>query len=477
MARRRKGEIYIDRIPLALVESAPRNPKDHDIGAIIQSYDRFGFVAPGVRNDATGRIVVGHGRAEALRQLKADGQPPPERVLVAADGDWLVPVVCGITFANDAEAEAYLIADNRLTNLGGWDDAALVEVLKKMAEEDTLQGTGFDGDDVDALMLALDKEAAKISAKEGRGRLLEEFGVPPFTTLDARQGYWKARKRAWRAVGVHGEEGRENLPDTVNTNEGTIGYLTGFGPGTGGSVFDPVLAELVYRWFNIKGGTVLDPFAGECTKGMVACYMGMPYLGVELRGDQVATNKRQMGAADARVFAGPKPKWITGDSLVFDATVPKRAKADLVFTSPPYYDLEVYSNEARDGSTHHTYAQFLEWYRSVFDQVVARLRDNRFLVVKVGDIRDKVGGYRGFTADTYAMFTDMGLHLYNQAVLITPVGSAAIRAGGPMRKWRKMAKTHQDVLVFWKGDPKAVREVFEDVQTEFGDPGAEADEG
>jgi len=146
--------IRIEYMPLSKLVRAPRNPKQHDLGALHQSINRFGYVAPVLINEATGRIVAGHGRIDALQQMKAAGHSPPLRVKVK-DGEWLVPVIRGIRFKDDAEAEAYLVADNNLTLLGGWDDNTLADVLSDLAAQDSLEGTGFDGDDLDALLARL----------------------------------------------------------------------------------------------------------------------------------------------------------------------------------------------------------------------------------------------------------------------------------------------------------------------------------
>jgi len=50
-----------------------------------------------------------------------------------------------LSFKNHKEAKAYLLSDNRLTEVGAWDTGALVDMLKEMVDEpDSLMGTGFD---------------------------------------------------------------------------------------------------------------------------------------------------------------------------------------------------------------------------------------------------------------------------------------------------------------------------------------------
>lgn len=131
--------------------------------------------------------------------------------------------------------------------------------------------------------------------------------------------------------------------------------------------------------------------------------------------------------------------------------------ADLVFSCPPYGDLEMYSSDARDLSAM-PYAGFLEAYREIIRRSCDRLKDDRFACFVVGDFRDKRGNYRNFPGETIAAFKDAGLHLYNEAILVTAVGSASMRVTKQFDASRKMCKTHQNVLVFVKGDGRKAAE-------------------
>jgi hypothetical protein len=67
-------------------------------------------------------------------------------------------------------------------------------------------------------------------------------------------------------------------------------------------------------------------------------------------------------------------------------------------------------------------------------------------------VRGPNGVYRNFVSDTIAAFQDAGAMLYNDAILVTAVGSLPIRVGRQFEAGRKLGKTHQNVLVFVKGD-------------------------
>jgi len=131
-------ELRIEYMALGALQTAPRNPKKHDLETAQASLNRFGHVTPLVLDERTGRLVAGHGRKEAYEGLKAAGKPPPGRVRVGPDGEWLVPVLRGAAFKDDKEAEAYLLVDNRLGEIGGWDEAALVESMRELDRADLL---------------------------------------------------------------------------------------------------------------------------------------------------------------------------------------------------------------------------------------------------------------------------------------------------------------------------------------------------
>ena len=146
------SKLKIEYIPLDELIRWPRNPKQHDLGVIHKSMERFGFTSPVLMDEKSGRLVAGHGRLDTLMQKMNSGDNPPERI-VKKGKMWQVPVIRGLSFESEQEAEAYLLADNRLVELGGWDEGQLAEVLADLAKDgrELLEGTGYDGDDLDEL--------------------------------------------------------------------------------------------------------------------------------------------------------------------------------------------------------------------------------------------------------------------------------------------------------------------------------------
>jgi len=232
---------------------------------------------------------------------------------------------------------------------------------------------------------------------------------------------------------------------------------------SGTSIFDPVLCELAYSWFCPQGGTIIDPFAGGSVRGVVASRLGRQYIGVELREEQVAANRMQ----GEELCADLPPVWHVGDSRNIDR-ICSDVEADFVFSCPPYADLEVYSDNPNDLSTL-KYEDFKPAYFEIIAKACGRLKDDRFACFVVGDVRDKKGNYYNFVGDTVEGFKAAGLHYYNEAILVTSVGSLPIRAGRQFASARKLGKTHQNVLVFVKGSGKKATEACGPVEVHIPD--------
>jgi hypothetical protein len=144
----------VEYVALDDVRPADRNPKTHDHAVLRASFDRFGFVEPIVRDERTGRLVAGHGRLDELRMARArDAATPPPGITLDDTGRWLVPIITGWASANDAEAQAYIVASNRAVEAGGWDETILADVLGDLEQlDDGFAGVGYSLDDALAML-------------------------------------------------------------------------------------------------------------------------------------------------------------------------------------------------------------------------------------------------------------------------------------------------------------------------------------
>lgn len=272
-----------------------------------------------------------------------------------------------------------------------------------------------------------------------KNRVLKDvFIVPPISVLDVKQKYWKDRRNMWLSMGIQSELGRNENLLGLSTLLQTKQKST--------SIFDPVLTESMYTWFTKEDDSILDPFSGGSVRGIVASKLKREYYGVDIRQDQVMHNEKQ--AKD--ICDSHLPKWINGSS----ATCSYDRDFDFIFTCPPYYNLERYSDMDEDLSVMSA-QEFETTYRKIIERSVKRLRNDRFCAIVVGDVRDKDGLYLGLPQKTVEYFESAGCKLYNELVLLQEPATAAMRSFRYMNSSRKIAKAHQNIFVFAKGDPIA----------------------
>ena len=680
-----------------------RKRTDRSASLIQKSLEKFG-AARSIVIDENNRILAGNGTIEGAKKAGLENVR-----VIETDGREIIAVKR--TGLSEDEKVGLALADNRSSDLSEWDN----EMLEMLSEEHDISDW-FDNKDLNDL-----SEKPK---REASGILKDRFGVPPFSVLNAREGWWQNRKKLWLDLGIKSEVGREEEL-TYNISKGDVGKRI-MSAGGSTSVFDPVITELIYRWFSNTNSVILDPFAGGSVRGIVAAILGRKYIGVDLRKEQVEANKvqavdlldykedyfantyrnyddltpiekvgeyfvkrddlfavngvnggkvrtcyylaqnakglvtagsrespqvnivahiaKELGipcrvhtpegklspeveaaknigaeviqhkagynsviikrakddaieqgfkeipfgmecceAVEAtknqvknipsntkrivipvgsgmslsgllhgliennlnipvlgvRVGADPtdrlnkyapknwasmvtlvssdldyhqhekdnnfygltldpvyeakcikfiekgdllwvvgirqtslpvktnQPKWITGNSQNIDNLVTE--KADLIFSCPPYVDLEVYSKDPNDLSNM-SFEAFKENYSDIIKKSCDLLNENSFACFVVGEVRKKDGTYYNFVSETIEAFTKAGLSYYNEAILITMVGSLPLRCGNGFTKSRKLGKTHQNVLIFVKGDPSLATQKCG--LCEFADPSA-----
>lgn len=393
--------------------NAKEHPKEQ-IEQIKKSIIEFNNNDP-IAIDENNVIIEGHGRHEALKQL---GYEQVECIR--------------LSHLNEEQKKAYRLIHNKLTMNSDYDFNLLEQELMNIQDIDMLEF------DFDMSFLNEDEEEIK---EEASKKLTDEFLIPPISVFDTRQGYWQDRKRAWKSLGISSDVGRDEA--LLGQGLKQLAEKQGSKTLTGTSIFDPVLCEVMYKWFNVHEGSVFDCFAGGSVRGIVAEKLGYKYTGIDLRKEQIEANilnAQEMGL---------NPTWICDDSLNADLYV-EDDSVDLLFSCPPYADLEVYSDDERDISNM-DYEQFKEVYRKIIDISCRKVKNDRFAIFVVGDVRDKKGYYRNFIDYTKECFNKNGFMTYNEIILLEQLGTIPLRARYVFKK-RKVAKAHQNILIFYKGD-------------------------
>lgn len=293
---------------------------------------------------------------------------------------------------------------------------------------------------------------------DNRAKLQQKFIVPPFSILDTRQGYWQERKKTWLSLGIKSEEGRDATCLPLGFDEEKYGIKQKEGT----SIFDPLLCELIYKWFCPDGGTILDPFAGGSVRGIVASILGYDYTGIDLCNTQIEANRKQA----QEIIPSKLPEWIAGDSYAIDRLLPQSKYYDLVFSCPPYHNLEQYTDDMDDLSNM-SWGTFKQRYNDIIAKCILKLKPNRFLCFVVSEIRDEIGSFKSFVPFTIDCFNRNGARYYNEIILVNSVGTLPIRIANQFA-YRKIGRTHQNILVFYKGDIEAIPKHFKCISSNIG---------
>lgn len=288
--------------------------------------------------------------------------------------------------------------------------------------------------------------------------LVDRFIVPPFSVLDTKQGYWRDRVNLWKSIGIKSEMGRK---DSLTFNLWLTEYNSGKSSDQKSSIFDPVLCELCYKWFSRNGDRVIDPFAGGSVRGIVSSVCGRYYTGIDLSSIQINFNIDQFEKIKKTYSHKFLPiNWVNSDSLKWTKENLEN-KYDFMLTCPPYFNLEVYSDLPEDLSNIGDYEDFLRSYSSILTNCVEMLENNSFAVIVVGNVRDnKTGEYFDLVGDTCRIMMNAGMKYYNEMILVNAAGTLPIRAPLQFNSSRKIGKQHQNVLVFYKGDTKIIKDKF-----------------
>ena len=291
-------------------------------------------------------------------------------------------------------------------------------------------------------------------------KLFEKYIVPPFSVFNTHAPYWRDRLRFWRDLGLYTNTGRDERLSYDNRRINKHNNHRDWHNGT--SYFNPVLTEILIKWFSLPNSQILDPFAGGIVRGGVSAILGREYCGIDLSSKQVETNKEEWENFLQRFTVEKQPEWIAGNSI----NHPFR-EADMILTCPPYYNLEKYTDSPEDLSNYPTYERFIEDYTLILERCYNVLRDDCFACIVVSDVRDKQStAYYGLVADTINICRKVGFKYYNEIILYNDTSNLAIVSGDYLDKARKVGRQHQNILVFYKGDPKNIKDKFGKLELE-----------
>lgn len=267
-----------------------------------------------------------------------------------------------------------------------------------------------------------------VNPREGYVRPQMDFKTS--TSIWNVDEFIKRRVQEWRRLTQEdGHSGERNILRKDSVFTGTY------------SVFPiPLMEYIIIRYGGKAGGKVLDAFAGGPPRGICSSMMGMEYHGVDVRQEQIDENLAVIGGLglDNIHYHLDDARTINIDQGDFDVAI----------TCPPYYDLEIYSDDPNDVSNFPTYASFNAAMWMCAEAHRPLMKPGSFVCIIIGNFRDKkTGEMVDFRADTVANFKEAGFIFWDEVILSRNFGSAAKRA---KNAWQglKLVRRHEFLLIF-----------------------------
>jgi len=241
----------------------------------------------------------------------------------------------------------------------------------------------------------------------------------------------KRRVRDWRRL--TGETGHTGARDQSFRADHNSVYT-----GTHSVFPAPLMEMIIVRYGGPIGSKILDAFAGGPPRGLVSCIMGHEYVGFEIRQEQINENE-----AILKKLKLKGATYVNSDGRYLDVD----AMFDCAITCPPYFNLEVYSDQQDDISNLGSYAEFNASMYLCAHAHKHRMKPGSFVCIIVGLFRDKKGELIDFPADTVENFRDAGFIYWQNIILSKNFASAAVRASNAW-KGHKLVPRHENLLIF-----------------------------
>lgn len=137
-------------VPIDSIKPHPRNPRRGDIDVIVESIHVNGFFGAIIVQESTGVILAGNHRWKAARKAGMSEVP-----VMMAD-------------VTDEQALKILLADNRTSDVAGYDMDSLTGLLRDVLAQDDLMGTGWSADDLDRMVAEASDLPVEVEEKDLR---------------------------------------------------------------------------------------------------------------------------------------------------------------------------------------------------------------------------------------------------------------------------------------------------------------------
>lgn len=282
------------------------------------------------------------------------------------------------------------------------------------------------------------------ASRDRRAQIQLKFGCIPTSIMIAEKTKWQsddphAMKRNYAAT--------SHVPiDAVASTIFDVSGQSCRGQGGALSGFPQNIGRYLVKMYSHEGQTVLDPFAGHNSRMELTYRLGRSYIGYDVSAAFMHTNReirsRLLGATQGVLLANPATiTLIESDSRLLQLATP----ADFCVTSPPYWDLEDYGNEAAQLGKVPTYDGFIADLGLILRRCYDNLKAGSFCAWCVNDFR-RNGVFYPYHSSVIDLFRQSGFTLHDIIVvdLGYPIGACF---ASQLEDQQRTAKRHEYVIV------------------------------
>jgi len=282
-------------------------------------------------------------------------------------------------------------------------------------------------------------------SRDRRAEVVGKYGFIPTSII-------AAEKQAHQAQDKHATE--RNYQSTSNVEFGAVADrifdVSGQScRGKGGALsrFPQNIGRYLVKMYSEKGETVLDPFAGHNSRMELVYKLDRNYLGFDISHEFMDANRdiaAVLQGRDQGLLFGSQSAITLTECDSKEMKVPANS-ADMVLTSPPYYDIEYYGDEPGQLGFCGTYQDFLCGIRVVLARCFDALKPGRFCCWAINDFRRK-GVFYAYHSDIIQAYLSVGFALHD--IVITdlgyPIGAAF---ASQLDDQKRTAKRHEYTII------------------------------
>ncbi len=297
-----------------------------------------------------------------------------------------------------------------------------------------------------------------------RAEVIHKYGFVPTSVLEPDYSFGKHiiefDERKQQAVAKQKHE-KMDYGDTASFGEKKTGLTKAeldktFGMSSqnvrgksgGLSTFPPGLAKFIVEFYSEEGDTVLDPMCGHNSRMQVTYELERNYIGYDVSKEFMIFNRKVKeqitGKGEQAAMFAPQAS-ITLREQSSEKLVEDSDSIDMIYTSPPYWDIEYYGDEPEQLGKRKEYSEFLKGIKSIVSECYRVLKHGKYCAWNMNDFR-RQGIFYPYHCDMVKIFQTCGFCLHD-IIIVKWASSIAACFASQIEERKVVGKQHEFLIV------------------------------